>query len=1070
MNKNSLKNLFQTGVAAFLALTALDAPGAITFDAASAGTAGTGGAVSTVVWSHTVGDSGPDRMLVVGVAAERTSDAFPTSVTYGSQSLTKAVGSSANQSPVVAPINSTEIWYLAAPAVGTGTITVTFATSVPNGMECGAVSLFGVSNSAPEAVSVANGATSGTTYTNMITTLTAGAWLVDVANSGAGAAINTLTSTTAGLTRRWNGASGLQLVGAGGTREVLTPGTVTNTWVSTGSSRRAQSTAAFAPAPPSPVAVAITSPTNTAVVSTTSFSVNANATVNPGSVTNVDFYLDAALVGSDTSYPFSFVVSGASAGAHTLTAVATSGGISATSAVVNVTAANLAPTVAITSPANGSPVLAGASVPLTATATDDNTVTNVYFYVDGTLVSSDSSSPFTGTWASATLGAHTVTAVARDNGGLSTTSAVVNITGFASFSAYEPFSYPLGAFTNNTPSTATGFSGNWTVANTPSIVAGLTYPNLPTTTNAYQHGATASRTTVNFFAPMSSGTEYVSFLFKGPGGNGSGGDAVGVFLKGDNANSLFAGFRTPNSSTLTGFGLGSVSSTNLSGVTALGSAINIDHNNTNLIVLKIDFNTSGANDTVSLWINPPAGTNAPGVAANVIHSTFDVGNISGFGFNIQGGYVIKMDEFRRGSSYGEVVGVVVATPTIPTTVDLTPSVSKQVSWTAFSTNSYQPQESSDNSTWTDLGSLIVGSAVTTVSDATPVDFYRVLEFTPGGPGPDELLNGSFEITDVNNSGAANWGSSANTTFESVWATNSYGALSPVSGTNLLFIHGTTDAVTPTAPNAYLESDAFPVTGGLAYRVKFNSANPVTVGGANPQYRIGYYDAANAFISGTFTSIGASSSWTLISVTNTAPANAAFMRLFFIQAVGAGASWDWVTLLDDISVNAIATAGPTNELSPIVQTGTTFTATVQTNGLTAFDATGTVTFKTNAVQLSVNAVAGGSATSATATLAPPYTVMAIYSGDGTYLGSTNTLSVGGGVNTAPTNIVSSVSGNQLTLTWPADHIGWKLQAQTNALSAGLTTNWHDVTGSTATNQMSLTINPANPTVFFRLVYP
>ena len=82
----------------------------------------------------------------------------------------------------------------------------------------------------------------------------------------------------------------------------------------------------------------------------------------------------------------------------------------------------------------------------------------------------------------------------------------------------------------------------------------------------------------------------------------------------------------------------------------------------------------------------------------------------------------------------------------------------------------------------------------------------------------------------------------------------------------------------------------------------------------------------------------------------------------------------------------------------------------------------------------------------------------------------TLVVPPSVNTTPTNIVSSVSGNQLTLAWPSDHIGWKLETQTNALNTGLSGAWFNVAGSDATNQMTITIDPVNPTVFFRLVYP
>jgi hypothetical protein len=87
-----------------------------------------------------------------------------------------------------------------------------------------------------------------------------------------------------------------------------------------------------------------------------------------------------------------------------------------------------------------------------------------------------------------------------------------------------------------------------------------------------------------------------------------------------------------------------------------------------------------------------------------------------------------------------------------------------------------------------------------------------------------------------------------------------------------------------------------------------------------------------------------------------------------------------------------------------------------------------------------------------------------------LGSIKVLSVSGGVNSNPTNITFQVSGGNLTLSWPADHTGWTLQSQTNAINVGLRTNWAVVTGSSSTNQVTIPINAANGTVFFRLVYP
>jgi hypothetical protein len=75
-----------------------------------------------------------------------------------------------------------------------------------------------------------------------------------------------------------------------------------------------------------------------------------------------------------------------------------------------------------------------------------------------------------------------------------------------------------------------------------------------------------------------------------------------------------------------------------------------------------------------------------------------------------------------------------------------------------------------------------------------------------------------------------------------------------------------------------------------------------------------------------------------------------------------------------------------------------------------------------------------------------------------------------VSTTPVQLVFSLSGGQLQLTWPADHIGWRLQAQTNTLDIGLATNWATVPGSSATNLFVIPIDAADGSVFYRLVYP
>jgi hypothetical protein len=85
-----------------------------------------------------------------------------------------------------------------------------------------------------------------------------------------------------------------------------------------------------------------------------------------------------------------------------------------------------------------------------------------------------------------------------------------------------------------------------------------------------------------------------------------------------------------------------------------------------------------------------------------------------------------------------------------------------------------------------------------------------------------------------------------------------------------------------------------------------------------------------------------------------------------------------------------------------------------------------------------------------------------------LGQNGTLAVVSTV--APILTSQLAAGNSLSLTWPADHSGWRLQAQTNSVGQGLGTNWWDVAGSTLTNQMTIPINKTDGSVFYRLIYP
>jgi hypothetical protein len=78
-----------------------------------------------------------------------------------------------------------------------------------------------------------------------------------------------------------------------------------------------------------------------------------------------------------------------------------------------------------------------------------------------------------------------------------------------------------------------------------------------------------------------------------------------------------------------------------------------------------------------------------------------------------------------------------------------------------------------------------------------------------------------------------------------------------------------------------------------------------------------------------------------------------------------------------------------------------------------------------------------------------------------------------VSLVQTNLAFSISGTNLTLSWPADHTGWTLLKQTNRLNLGISANtndWMRVPASSATNSVVIPIVPDTPGGYYRLVYP
>lgn len=179
-------------------------------------------------------------------------------------------------------------------------------------------------------------------------------------------------------------------------------------------------------APSHPLSVVIMSPSNGSVIANT---VVWDAVVS-GSPTTVDFYVDAVLHKSFTNTPYtvSLNTTGIGNGTHTLTVKAIRPGDSA-SASVTVTVSNLQ--VAVTAPSANTTV--SGTVPVNASVagitTSATAPDKVDFYVDGSFIGSDSTSPYSVSWdtSGATNGSHAIKAVAV-RGGTSFTSPGIFVT------------------------------------------------------------------------------------------------------------------------------------------------------------------------------------------------------------------------------------------------------------------------------------------------------------------------------------------------------------------------------------------------------------------------------------------------------------------------------------------------------------------------------------------------------------------------------------------------------------------------------------------------------------------
>jgi hypothetical protein len=165
--------------------------------------------------------------------------------------------------------------------------------------------------------------------------------------------------------------------------------------------------------------VQITSPSNGASLGGT-VNVDVDATDNVA-VSKVEFHLDGSKASEDTAAPYRWTwdTTAAADGAHKVKAIAFDSAGNSAPHEIDVTVSNQGqdktpPTVSVTSPTNGATV--NGQVTIAADAQDNKGVASVEFFVDGTSIAKDTSSPYSAPWdtTQAAQGAHTLKVTATD--------------------------------------------------------------------------------------------------------------------------------------------------------------------------------------------------------------------------------------------------------------------------------------------------------------------------------------------------------------------------------------------------------------------------------------------------------------------------------------------------------------------------------------------------------------------------------------------------------------------------------------------------------------------------------
>jgi len=490
--------------------------------------------------------------------------------------------------------------------------------------------------------------------------------------------------------------------------------------------------------------------------------------------------------------------------------------------------------VAITSPTNNATVNTNFTVNAT-TLVSPATVTNVYFYVDNVLAGNSTTYPYTFTSGNASLSnLHTLKVVAKASDGTSATSPTINVT-------IVPMAQPIP---------------NYPITDAPkptrqasSVVA------LLNSTGVYSNQPVATWAT-SWSSPSGLGANYTNTV-------------TGKVIK---------AYRTLQ---YAGVDFGPL---NLSG----NPVMHVDVWSPNATQFAIKY----ANTVVPFTKGTTATTfsNKTWVSLDIPLSNFPDLNLSSVGEFL---FVDNTPLVENATFYIDNV-YFWTTNQVHSTI----SAGKNISWTANSANSYQPQKSVDGTTWVNLGGVLSGNTVTNVYDASPVSQYRVQEIDPGAVSV--IVNGGFE------DGQSPWVGNGSLT--------SAAAHSGTSSADLV--------VSTPAAAGYLQQGFNAITSGATYTFSAWSELPngVAQNGFSAFCLVQWFDAGNNFISQNQVNLTpGTGSWVQNTGTVTAPANATQTQVIVQGVTGATSGNSGEIYVDDVSLATGGTAS-TNNISATAQSG------------------------------------------------------------------------------------------------------------------------------------------------------